>query len=414
MERDFLGLNSKDPVGLVKEETTEPCNKDSVYSKGPGLSWPFSNKVSVLHPFLSFKVSQDDRTKKLLPDPLAHSAFMPIATADALDTSHKRPMGEIQKSFSHERQGGNHFSVTAYPVHNVDSHSVHHTHDTKMFPVSNQMISVSMNGPFSRPPFGNSGQNLPIPAIKQQLIGGVCATSSSSVLPPVGTIAGVTETWNNLKPSVASDQLTIFYAGAVNVYDDITPEKAQAIMFVAGQGASIASTRVKVPEPTLKLLTGDGVHMTQPISTSPCSALSSPISVASHPIPQSRSGASSNEESVPTKSIGVSAAPVSKDTQKVSSSLGPVTASMVPSAVPQARKASLARFLEKRKERVMSAAPYNLNGKPSDCLAAVSNCASLSISSAAGPGSLSAAKETTQLSETRSVQENWKNIYYVG
>ncbi|XLR37951.1 hypothetical protein HN51_024723 [Arachis hypogaea] len=32
-------------------------------------------------------------------------------------------------------------------------------------------------------------------------------------------------------------------------------------------------------------------------------------------------------------------------------------------AVPQTRKASLAHFLEKRKERVMNSAPYNLNEK---------------------------------------------------
>ncbi|KAK6931623.1 Tify domain [Dillenia turbinata] len=397
MERDFLGLNLKESVGLVKEESTEPCNKDSVYGKGPGLNWPFSNKVSAVHPFLSFKVSQDDRTKKLLPDSLASSAFMPIATADAFDATHKRSMDEIQKSFGHERQGSNHFSVTAYPVHNVDSHGVPHPHDMKMFPVSNQVISVPMNSPFSKPHFANSCQNLPNPATKQQLIGGLCAMSSRSVLPPVGSVAGVTETWNNFKPAGPSAQLTIFYAGAVNVYDDITPEKAQAIMFLAGQGASMASNGVKVPEPTLKLSAGDGVHITQPISTPPCSALSSPISVTSHPIAQTRSGASSNEESVPTKSIGVSAAPVIKDAPKISSSGGPVTATMVPSAVPQARKASLARFLEKRKERVMNAAPYNLNSKSSDCLATVSNCASLNASSAEGPGSLLAAKETTHV-----------------
>ena len=70
---------------------------------------------------------------------------------------------------------------------------------------------------------------------------------------------------------------------------------------------------------------------------------------------------------------------------------------MMPSAVPQARKASLARFLEKRKERVMSTAPYNISKKSPECATPGSNGMSYTASSGAGAsacaGALSANKE---------------------
>ncbi|GMP34220.1 hypothetical protein CsSME_00007186 [Camellia sinensis var. sinensis] len=84
MERDFLGLNSKDSVVVVKEEAVEGC-KDSAFSKGSGVQWPLSNKVSALPPFMSFKVAQDEMKPKVMSDPLAASGFMSISTAHALN-----------------------------------------------------------------------------------------------------------------------------------------------------------------------------------------------------------------------------------------------------------------------------------------------------------------------------------------
>ncbi|KAK4400081.1 protein TIFY 7 [Sesamum angolense] len=64
------------------------------------------------------------------------------------------------------------------------------------------------------------------------------------------------------------------------------------------------------------------------------------------------------------------------------------------SAVPQSRKASLARFLEKRKERVMSAAPYNLSKNTSLCGTPESTGFGFSTTSGVGSSSVSINKET--------------------
>ncbi|GMP59309.1 hypothetical protein CsSME_00022636 [Camellia sinensis var. sinensis] len=169
------------------------------------------------------------------------------------------------------------------------------------------------------------------------------------------------------KSSEAPPQLTIFYAGTVNVYNDISPEKAQAIMFLAGNGASNkAQPRAQVQVPTSKQTGGDGVLGNQPTNnTPPNSGLSSPISVSSHPVGQSGNGLTANGEMMAAKPNGVSTTPLSKiDPPKI----GPLAANtMIPSAIPQSRKASLARFLEKRKERALNSAPYNVSVKSPEC-----------------------------------------------
>ncbi|GAA0154286.1 hypothetical protein LIER_37845 [Lithospermum erythrorhizon] len=67
------------------------------------------------------------------------------------------------------------------------------------------------------------------------------------------------------------------------------------------------------------------------------------------------------------KTIGTVSSNVSKvPTSKLERSLGPLATSLLPSAVPQARKASLARFLDKQKERVMCSSPYLLGNKSNE------------------------------------------------
>ncbi|XP_028233926.1 protein TIFY 6B-like isoform X7 [Glycine soja] len=296
MERDFMGLNLKEPLAVVKEEMNNDGCKNSGFKKGRIAQWPFSNKVSALPHLMSFKASQDDKTKNTVSDTLSSSGFMSILSQEAFDTSQKRSAGEPQ-----------------------------------MFSVPNQAISVSLGNPFLKNHFAAAGQ--------KPLLGGIPVTTSHSVLPSAVAVAGMTESC--VKPSA---QLTIFYAGTVNIFDDISTEKV----------------------PISKLGAGAGVPVSQPANTSPGSGLSSPLSVSSHTGVQSGSGLTSTDEFLAAKTTGVPNTPICNvEPPKVVSAT-----TMLTSAVPQARKASLARFLEKRKERVMSAAPYNLNKKSEECATA--------------------------------------------
>ncbi|XP_042985154.1 protein TIFY 6B-like isoform X2 [Carya illinoinensis] len=377
MERDFLGLSSKESLAVVKEEIHNDGCKD------PGVQWQFSNKVSALSHLMSFKT-----------DALMSSGITNISTTDAFDTSKKRSVAEIQ-FLNHNRQGGTHFSLTSYHLQH-DVHLVHRPHDVKMFSVANQAISAPVGNPFFKNHFA-SGQNLVGTTVKQPLLQGIPVTAPHSNIPTVASIAGTTEPWNGVKASGSPAQLTIFYAGAVHVYDDITPEKVQAMMFLAGNGSSItfntAHPKAQVQAPSSKLAVGDGVPLNQPINAQPCSGLSSPLSVSSHTGAQSLSGSTSNDELMTAKTTGVSTTPVSKAEPQKANVVGSVTATpMFPSAVPQARKASLVRFLEKRKERAMNAAPYNLGKNSTECTAQECDGANFA-STAAGTSSLSESKE---------------------
>lgn len=142
-------------------------------------------------------------------------------------------------------------------------------------------------------------------------------------VPTRNGVAGTTELRGAPRTSPGPAQLTMLYAGSVCVYDNISPDKAQAIMLLAGNA---------------------------PISTT----------IRNFP------SLDNNNETTIIRSIGVLKSPsnTTELSKIVTYQESRQSASHNLSAVPQARRASLARFLERRKERVVSASPYG-NGKQS-------------------------------------------------
>ncbi|XP_058078840.1 protein TIFY 6B isoform X2 [Magnolia sinica] len=364
MERDFLGLNLKESITMAKEEIKDGL-KDQAYMGGTGMQWTFSNKVSALPQFMAFKASQEERPKKMMFDHHSSSGFQPILTS--LDSSQKHCGVITQKAFNLERQGP-HFMMPAYQVHPIDGHGVstHRSHEIRTFPVSNHSFSVAMSSPFFKIHGATAGLNMVANSVKQQPLGGIPVTTPHSVLPVMGSMVGTYAPRKNSKPVAAPPQLTIFYGGAVNVYDDISPEKAQAIISLAGNGSSLAANAMNLKSNQVQALAPkhvalEGILGNQSHSTSPCSGLSSPISVTSHSAGQSCGGSINTDNLMATNGSAPLASSSQSETPKIATSVGSAATTLTPAAVPQARKASLARFLEKRKERVMNTAPYALS-----------------------------------------------------
>ncbi|KAK1349487.1 Tify domain-containing protein [Heracleum sosnowskyi] len=321
MERDFMGLYSKGSVIEAKEDAAAGYKDSPVFLRCPQLQCPLTNAFN----------------------------------------SNKCQSGENQRASNQNMEGGTSFSMTNYPIQQ-NAHPLHlPPHGAKAFVGMNQGISLSMNNSFFKTQFAGAGQNLAAASTKPHYLGGVLVTAPHSN-PSYPYQTSTKEERLSQITSGAPVQMTIFYGGTVNVFDDISPEKAQAIMLLAGSGPSAsyhnAQPRHQLLAPSPKHVAQE-VFRSQPLITPPCSGLSSPMSVSSRPMRQTCGGSTKNDGLA--KINRGSTKPVDQ-APKVATSVhvaGTSRTTMTQSAVPQARKASLARFLEKRKERTMSSAPYN-------------------------------------------------------
>lgn len=123
-------------------------------------------------------------------------------------------------------------------------------------------------------------------------------------------------------PESLSTQLTLFYAGTDNAFDNVTEDKAQIFKLLVAP----SSPQLQDPE------------MQENLTTTPHLSIGERIQVFDD-----------------------------GHAQEFASLLIPCQA-IVPKALPLARKASLARFLEKRKERVRLTAPYLAKGSARDII----------------------------------------------
>ncbi|KAI3454354.1 hypothetical protein Pfo_011017 [Paulownia fortunei] len=365
MERDFMGLSVKQEI---PDETI-----DAAPVRSSPMQWSFSNKVSALPQLLSFQGAQEEKPKTGF-DSLASTGLMTLATTEAFDSEHKSyPVA--QKNIVPEKQGGVRYTVTTYPTKHIDTHAIHR-------PVTNQTnltISPAVHQSF----VDTSGHNL-IGSVSSQPLAGIPMVKPVPAMPSRGPVVGTTDLTNASKISEALAQLTIFYNGSVCAYDNISPEKAQAIMLLAGNGPPTTSSAtppaapVQASMPRSSVL--DGFVVSQPYGTTP--HRSSPTPVTSISVSQSAGRSGTNNDMTAAQPVGVlvSSSNIASPL-KVVNSLGSVPANFLsPDTVPQFRRKSLARFLEKRKERVISASPYADKQSP-DCSTPGAGSTSLSVNS---------------------------------
>ncbi|KAK9948124.1 hypothetical protein M0R45_003712 [Rubus argutus] len=138
-------------------------------------------------------------------------------------------------------------------------------------------------------------------------------------------------------------QMTIFYGGQVVVFDDFPAEKAKEMMLLASKESSKSHHTTHVSAPAKPNNTGFGPHL----GKIPINSGTAPISPPSSNL-FSKFG---NQEIQQQESIK------------------PTATRPIISDIPMQRKASLQRFLAKRKDRINNLAPYQMSSPGSPGLA---------------------------------------------
>ncbi|KAG0458333.1 hypothetical protein HPP92_023490 [Vanilla planifolia] len=394
MERDFLGIGRKDSGDLLKGD----CLESAI---GSAVEWPLLNKISALQLCSSLNTVQEKPKNPLFDQ----NSLQPIPKVVAFEANHKTSASQAlpQKCFNLERYGMQNFSNPTSLNQDMSNYcvSAHHAHDARFPVVLHNSDPIASKSPFFPVHDSSSGPALTVTSVKP--FGNGYASNN----PWVGSAVGVCAPRKVMKPQGSTAQLTIFYAGSVNVYEDVPLEKAQTIMLMANEAYKTTANAVNPKTETLELplakgSLSDALRVAQtpnPVNNykmSSCSSVPSTLALASHIENQF------DTSSIPTNAmIGAKGneAPIQasqNDPSKSSStSMCATTASTIlPRAVPQARKASLARFLEKRKERANTAMPYSIVDKMPLKNSTMSDAATSSSKSSSAHASVSSNQDS--------------------
>lgn len=358
--RDFLGLGSSIASGAGSKDIINPHYTGKQYSdaiaivksnilegvQGPvaagwlygnnhinslnssNLAFPgmrrgnWNNAVS-RQQFLSFRNSQGERLVEKSDDSYllaqARGYGGPVLSISAQDHS-------LLANFSTDHSGA--VAKKAFPFLAPSPHEQALPVRVQPIPIASAPRPVGGQVPMSAPFFSSF------------VAGGVPATTQTRMLS------------SDSCDKQSSAQLTIFYAGNVNVYNAISLAKAEEIMLLAASGSPLP---VNV--------------LNKPSGQFAPAGMSYAVGLQSSPDQQERlqlNLLTGQADQFAADQVGQSSPPPASKEQTESSlpstpSSFPEGQQVVPRALPQARKASLARFLERRKERVQAKSPYLLD-----------------------------------------------------
>ncbi|MQL92773.1 hypothetical protein Taro_025405 [Colocasia esculenta] len=147
------------------------------------------------------------------------------------------------------------------------------------------------------------------------------------------------------EPRAVAAQMTIFYGGKVVVFDNFPAEKARELMTMAGKGCPDPAQVFRVEKASAA-----PVVLPQRPSCPPPAQHASAAATILTSTSESKSGATA------------AAAPAAVTQEEQQKEAQPAS-----SDLPIARRVSLHRFLEKRKDRISSKAPYQLNAPAVGC-----------------------------------------------
>ncbi|XP_042398196.1 protein TIFY 6b-like [Zingiber officinale] len=364
MERDFLGILGRDSGDGAAAGRCEAAL--------PSVKWPFSNMVSTTQQFRFPKCPPEEKPRKHVFNNHSSSRFHHLSLMDAIEVNQKTPhVLAAQNCLGFDKQGFSQYPLCAYQPSKAESfsalhHQLHHRlNELPTFPVFlDHGFPDTDSSPFSNIQYAHNNPNVRVAYPKQQFLGG--QIGPSNFLGHPGSFFIRNTSW----PTKMTAQLTIFYAGHVNVYDDVSSDKVQEIISLASQGSNMNSNimdqTAHAPIPTTSMaptkMAGsidsrtNKKHAIIPTPKKQC--ISS--SVTSHSVASSLGGFRMNSNAADSKAAFQLAAN-EQGAATISSAVFclQTAETNIPKAVPQARKASLTRFLEKRKERLTSVMPYS-------------------------------------------------------